>query len=175
MKTLEFFYQEAQIHFLVNPAQKNVMINATEMAKLFGKRIDHFLKTEHARRFILALKNDNNLPEKSGGLNEEKDVLFTPFGGNINAELTTMNFLKNENSIPGILEINQKLGTYMCEPLALKFAAWLDVEFEIWIYKTIQDIVFGHYREHWNAHATQEEAKLRMEELKSELIVSGTP
>ena len=37
-KTLEFIYQEKQVHFLVNPTDKNVMINATEMANVFGKR-----------------------------------------------------------------------------------------------------------------------------------------
>lgn len=52
MKTLEFFYQETEIHFLVNPNQKNVMVNATEMAKMFNKRMDHFLKADHAQKFI---------------------------------------------------------------------------------------------------------------------------
>ncbi len=31
--------------------------------------------------------------------------------------------------------------------LALKFAAWLDPEFEVWIYVTIDKILLGHYRE----------------------------
>lgn len=52
MKTLEFFYHETEIHFLVNPNQKNVMVNATEMAKMFNKRMDNFLKADHAQKFI---------------------------------------------------------------------------------------------------------------------------
>lgn len=52
MKTLEFLYQETQIHFLVNPTKNNVMVNATEMAKMFGKKTELFLKTKHAKAFI---------------------------------------------------------------------------------------------------------------------------
>ena len=31
--------------------------------------------------------------------------------------------------------------------LALKFAAWLDPSFELWVYVTIDFILFGHYRD----------------------------
>lgn len=31
--------------------------------------------------------------------------------------------------------------------LALKFAAWLDPEFELWVYQTIDDIIFGSLNE----------------------------
>lgn len=54
MRTLEFIYQETEIHFLVNPMDKNVMVNATEMAKLFGKETRVFLKSDHAKAFIKA-------------------------------------------------------------------------------------------------------------------------
>src|SRR5690606_7731374 len=79
----------------------------------------------------------------------------------------------NEN--PKIIETNKNLGTFMCEPLALKFAAWLDVKFELWVYQKIQDVIFGNYRKHWDAHARQESAKARMEMLKEKLITSATP
>jgi hypothetical protein len=67
MKTLEFMYQETKIHFLVNPMQENVMINATEMAKTFGKRTDHYLQNEATKIFIEALK----VTEKSGTLDSK--------------------------------------------------------------------------------------------------------
>ncbi|MDR1371256.1 MAG: KilA-N domain-containing protein, partial [Dysgonamonadaceae bacterium] len=41
----------------------------------------------------------------------------------------------------------QKSGTWMHEILALKFAAWLDPDFEVWVYLTIRDILFGAYKE----------------------------
>lgn len=115
LKTLEFIYQDTQIHFLLNLNDDNVMVNATEMAKAFDKRIDVFLKTDHVKEFINRL-------------------LFPPNGGN--------------KSIENVMYTTNK-ATYMNRLLALKFAAWLDVDFEIWIYQTIEKVLFGHYKEHW--------------------------
>lgn len=64
-KTLEFLYQETSIQFLVNIKNENVMINATEMAKPFGKRTDNFLQLKTTKEFIEELK----VPDMSGTLN----------------------------------------------------------------------------------------------------------
>src|SRR5680860_1429072 len=125
-KALEFIYQDTQIHFLMNPSDENVMVNATEMAKTFGKRIDVFLKSEATNSFIEVLKS----PPNGGGLipiPEDKIIAF-----------------KGRN------------GKYFHRLLALKFAAWLDPVFEVWVYLTIEQIKFGHYKEHWEAHMQQE-------------------
>ena len=137
MKTLEFLYQETEIHFLVNPLDKHVMVNATEMAKLFDKRVDHFTKTDHAKAFIKVMENNINQ---------------TPNGGRI-------------------IENRGRNGIYFDRRLALKFAAWLSPEFEYWIYSTIDTIVFGNYKKHWEAHITQEEAKAKMEKLKQQMLL----
>jgi hypothetical protein len=42
VKPLEFSYDDKIIHFLMN--DDNVMVNATEMAKVFNKRIDVIYK-----------------------------------------------------------------------------------------------------------------------------------
>ena len=114
MKTLEFIYQEKEIHFLVNPNDKNVMINATEMAKMFGKRTNVFLKTDHAKAFIEELERTLN-----GGRSE---TIRTPYGVRI-------------------IENRSRNGVYFNEILALKFAAWLDPKFEIWVYQTIRELL----------------------------------
>lgn len=56
MKTLEFIYQDTQIHFLVNPLGKNVMVNATEMAKLFNKRTSDYLQNSSTKLFLEELQ-----------------------------------------------------------------------------------------------------------------------
>ncbi|UOY07721.1 KilA-N domain-containing protein [Muricauda sp. SCSIO 64092] len=56
MKTFEFLYQETQIHFLFNPSDKNVMVNATEMAKIFGKRTKDFLANQSTKTLISELE-----------------------------------------------------------------------------------------------------------------------
>lgn len=136
MKTLEYIYRDTQIHFLVNPTDKNVMINATEMAQMFGKRIDVFTKTNHAKSFIEIL---------------EREIIRTPNGGRI-------------------IENRGRNGIYFNRLLALKFAAWLNPEFEFWVFSKIEEISFGNYKKHWDAHVKQERAKEKMEMLKSQLL-----
>lgn len=145
MKTLEFIYQESEIHFLVNPHNKNVMVNATEMAKMYGKRIDFFLKSEQTKAFMEAAQ-------------------FPPYGGNSD----------NEKPLELIVTKGHQ-GTFMHRILALKFAAWLSPEFEVWIFSTMDEIIFGNYKKHWDAHAQQEEARTKMEGLKAELLDHGSP
>ena len=137
MKTLEFIYQETQIHFLVNPLDKNVMVNATEMAKLFDKKTELFLKSEHAKAFIEVANRQPN-------------------GGRI-------------------IDTRGRNGIFFNKRLALKFAAWLSPEFEYWIYSTIDEIIFGNYQKHWEAHAMQEVARVGMETIKTEILMNPTP
>jgi hypothetical protein len=137
MSSLEYLFQEAQIHFLVNGTEKQVMINATEMAKVFGRRTKDFLKTDSAKAFIESLKRALN-----------------------GAQIT---------------QDRGRNGLYFREELALKFAAWLDPDFEVWVYSTIKEITFGNYKKHWDAHAAQEQAKAKMEELKTVLLTKPTP
>lgn len=144
MKSIKYIYQENEIHFLVHGNDKDVMINATEMAKVFDKRIDFFMKSDHVKAFINELE-------------------FTPYGGNSAP-------LKREE----ILQTKGKNGTYFCRPLALKFAAWIDVKFELWVYTTLDEIIFGNYKKHWEAHAIQEQAKVKMMDLKKELFENPT-
>lgn len=63
-QTLEFLYQETEIHFSVNSKEKNVMVNATEMAKLFDKRTSDYLQNSSTRLFLkeleLTLKSVNS-------------------------------------------------------------------------------------------------------------------
>lgn len=55
-KALEFIYQGTEVHFLVNPDDKNVMINATEMAKAFGKRTKDYLANQSTKDLISELE-----------------------------------------------------------------------------------------------------------------------
>ena len=144
MKTIEFIYQETAIHFLINPSDANVMVNATEMAKLFNKDVREFLKLDGTKKFINSKLQKLNNEGDSPHYNEE--------------------FL---------VKTNKKAGTLMLRPLALKFAAWLDTDFEVWVFDTLDNLVYGHYKKHWEAHAVQEEAKITMENLKQKLIKSG--
>jgi len=150
-KALEFIYQDVQIHFLLSQGD-NVMVNATDMAKAFNKRIEDFKRLDGTKLFIKQLIDAENLKfahadmrEQNQFLVEEKDVIYST-----------------------------NKSTFMHRILAIKFAAWLDTEFEIWIYSTIDKILFGHYKQHWDAHIKQEDAKERMEKAKNKLLLEAT-
>ena len=97
-------------------SKENIMINATEMAKIFNARMNDFFTNESTKKFIdVCLKNGNY---RYLGIEKEAD-LFTS---------------------------TQKSGTWMHRVLALKFAAWLDPEFELWVYCTIDKLMFGEIR-----------------------------
>jgi len=113
---MTFEYEANDVEFYT---EKNgvVMVNATQMAKIYNKRIDFFLKSENTKSFIKVLE-------------------FTPFGGN-------SDLLKPEE----ILKTKGKSGTWMHRILALKFAAWLDPRFELWVFSTIDKILVGDFGE----------------------------
>lgn len=134
MKSLEFIYQDTQIHFLLQK-EGEVMVNATEMAKAFDKQARSFLRLETTQNFITALlKRENNRTDVYDYM-EEKDVVFS----------------------------NKKGGTYMHRKLALKFAAWLDVEFELWVFDTIEEITNGYFRKYKIAMEQEVRAKFDKE------------
>ena len=58
---------------------------------------------------------------------------------------------------------------WMDEKLALKFAAWLDVDFELWVYDTIDEIMFGEYRIHEAALQQTLKAEKEIEKLQVKL------
>lgn len=116
MDTIQKFnYQNQEIEF--NLKGKNVMVNATEMAKLFGKQVNEFLTNSSTKLFIDAcLKNGNS---RYIAVQDVQDLYVS----------------------------NQKSGTWMHRILALKFAAWLDPDFEVWVYFTIDELLFGNMKQ----------------------------
>lgn len=112
MKIEKFNYGSQVIEFDLRDGN-NMMVNATEMAKIFGKDVPDFMILKNTKDFISeCLKNQN-----SGflGIEKEEDLVVS----------------------------TQKTGTWMHRVLALKFAAWLNSAFELWVYMTIDKLVFG--------------------------------
>jgi hypothetical protein len=119
-------FEEQEIAF--DLFRGDLMVNATEMAKPFGKRVTNFTRLEQTELFIKALINSSEFLEKNGFncLTSEtikiselrKKVIYTKTGRHHN-------------------------GTYMCEELALQFAMWLSPEFNVWVIQTFQKIIFG--------------------------------
>jgi len=94
-----------------------MMVNATEMAKVFGKQVNEFMSNQSTQEFVKeALKNGNS---HFLGIEKETDLVFS----------------------------RQNVGTFMHRILAIKFAAWLNPAFEVWVYSTIEKLMFGKHVE----------------------------
>ena len=136
-------YNNAKIEFQLN-GQKNVKINATQMAKIFGKQVIAFLRNDDTKRFIdECLKSENS------------------------------HFL-NIESREDLISSKQKSGTFMHRVLALKFAAWLNPAFELWVFMMIEKIIFGHFEDHRKRLENKAENITRIENLEKELSQNKT-
>ena len=143
METVKFVYNDTQVDFLP-VGNDSLMINATQMAKIFNKKIENFTRTESTQNFISECLNTAN-----------------------------RRYL-NINDVSDLLDSRQKSGTWMHRILALKFAAWLDPAFELWVYTTIDKIIFGNYRE--IKEATVEKLKAeKLQQLKKQELMEKYP
>lgn len=113
-KTIIEKFQEQEIAF--DLMRGDLMVNATEMAKPFGKgkRPSDFLRLKSTDNLISAMKSDSNYRTSAV---VESEILQTREG--------------------------QHGGTFLCEDLAMAFAMWLSPEFHVWILKTVREIIFG--------------------------------
>lgn len=124
METKICVFEENQITFTLSKDNK-MMINATEMAKVFDKKVENFTRIDSTQEFI------NSCLELS----------------NLEANKTPKSVLFNINSVDDLIISRQKSGTFMHRILALKFAAWLSPKFEVWVYSTIENLLFGKHVE----------------------------
>lgn len=142
METKTFSFDEHQIAFEIN-AEENVMVNATEMAKVFDKDVYDFIRLERTKAYIEAYCQT--------GISRFGDE-FSPAGKLIK-----------------VVKGGEHNGTWMERSVALKFAAWLNPLFEVWVYKTIDEIMFGEFIELKNKLKETAKRKLRIEKLRKEL------
>jgi hypothetical protein len=133
-EALELIYQDTEIHFLFSD-DENVLVNATEMAKVFGKRTEDFLKTQSTKSFIDAIE-------------------FPPVG--VNSEII------HPLNRGQIIQNRGRNGIYFERRLALKFAAWLDVNFEVWIFTKLDEILFGKAKQVATKISDEEKKKLKI-------------
>lgn len=117
----------------------NVMVNATQMAKHFDAQVIAFTRNDDTQKFISECLKSEN----SHYLNVETE----------------------EDLITSV----QKSGTWMHRILALKFAAWLNPAFELWVYSVIDELLFGHYREMEDMLRRSAETRNRIDSLREEL------
>jgi len=139
MNIQKFVFDDVEIEFDLRQG-KNVMVNATEMMKLFpNKRMSDFVANQNTEDFILeCLRNGNS---RFLGVEKREDLIV----------------------------VNQKFGTWMHRVLALKFAAWLNPRFEVWVWMTIDQLIFGFAHEIQDSISETVILKAKQDDLKNQL------
>lgn len=102
----------------------DLMINATEMGKIFGRAPKDYTRLDRSKAFIAECLNWARLDEA----NPEKRAI-SPFIG-----------VKAENQL---VKKTQKKGTWMNRIVALDFASWLDPKFAVWMYIMVDRVLFN--------------------------------
>lgn len=134
---VKFEFNNQEVDFEQN--DQTLMVNATQMAKIFGKLVAHFMENDSTKKFISACLNNRN-----------SDYL-------------------NVKTEEDLITSTQKSGTWMHRVLALKFAAWLDPDFEVWVYSTIDELLFGRFRRIEESLRLSAARKNRIDLLRDEL------
>ena len=104
-----FDYKGSKISFANG---KNVMVNATEMGKKFGKRVTDWMDNQYSKEYIQEL---------------------TEVRKSVSADFQAVRVIKG-----GSPELQ---GTWMHEDVALEFARWLSPAFAIWCNDRIKELL----------------------------------
>lgn len=135
-------FEKNPVTFILSK-DNSVMVNATEMAKIFDRKVEAFMRNEDTQNFIEeCLKSENS---RFINISKEEDLYRSA----------------------------QKLGTYMHRVLALKFAAWLSPKFELWVYSTIEQLLFGKYVEREKSFERTLSLQAELSELEYKINKTG--
>lgn len=117
-----FSFNDIQVSF-----SQDAFLNATEIAKQFGKRVQHYLNNERTQEYIVALTEavfTASTSQSDGNkiLSKQKQLVIIKKGGKA-----------------------QEQGTWLHPKLAIDFARWLNPKFAVWCDMQIEKILKGEY------------------------------
>lgn len=105
----------------------SLMVNATQMAKPFGKQVYKWLRLPSTKAYIMALI-DVRLQKLNKGISRIEDR--KPLN---ERELRTDNFVRAKKGGRGS-------GTYLHKDIAIEFARWLSPAFAVWCNDRIKEL-----------------------------------
>lgn len=168
---LEEMYRQQQIHYLIHGDTDEMMYNATEMAKIFDKKVSHFLDNTTTEEYIKVCCADSNFHEIFGfGTTLVQQGNY--FGGRNSARQNQiLTFQERKKCLVEVKSGGRDAGTWMQETIALDFAAWLDPNFKFWMNRQIRKITVGYYADHRKANINLNEARGREELFRSKIRI----
>ena len=111
---VKFNYEGKDIDF--KDQKGSVMMNATQMGKLFGKKPDNWLRLQSTEEFLNELKISRSADVRNELFEDEKPLVQVVRGG-----------------------ANQ--GTWLHEDVAFEYSRWLHPKFAIWTNKHIKELL----------------------------------
>lgn len=194
MEILKHQFNGKEVDFLPL-TNDNVLVNATQMGKVFDKHAKHFFenKQNHLFLFVLEMKYGNRKPNKNSTsftISEDDFNQIMEFQGrnsdldqSVNEKKQTDIFYKIENGIvaftpsENILLVyhgGKKNGTWMHRLLAIDFAMWLNPYFKLWVLETIDKIIYRFFTEQRNAKIAEHKAKRGKKSTREDIINNHT-
>jgi hypothetical protein len=128
LSIVRFEYEGFPISFDFGEGQK--LINATEMAMLFDKRVVDFFRLNQTSEYIEVLYNSLKISRSENSHIGRR--------GSLTTEILAKRYPELIKVVKGG---NQPQGTWVHEKIALKIAAWLSPYFELWIYDRIHELL----------------------------------
>lgn len=104
-----------------------VYINATEMAKPFGKKPAEYLRLPSTNEFIHAVAKRIEHPDN------QSIILNVGFSHIVDNQLV----ITYKGGVPGA----SKQGTWLHEDIAIDFAQWLSIDFRLWCNDRIKELL----------------------------------
>ena len=129
-----FEYEDSPVSFKADDG--TTMVNATSMARAFGKKPIDWLRLPSTQEYLNYLSEDLNLPIS------ESEARLEPLHS---TDATS----KDENSFctplivtrRGNFSDKREQGTWMREEVALEFARWLSPKFAIWCNRRVKEFM----------------------------------
>lgn len=126
MNLINYDYKGSQISFM---SGDNVMVNATEMANSFGKRVRQWFDNPGTHEFVEVLAQARGITPMA-----EKRT-------SLNTSALSERFPQLIKVIKGGTPGTVKQGTWFHEDVALEFARWLSPQFAIWCNDRIKELM----------------------------------
>jgi hypothetical protein len=104
--------------------QSNAFINATAIAKQFGKKTEGYLRTNETKEYIAAL-------EKWLFPTENSNVLKSALEQNQDVSVARKS-VTEQNQLVRVVQGGNNQGTWLHPKLAVHFARWLNADFAVW-------------------------------------------
>lgn len=108
--------------------------DATRMCQAYGKRINNFLRSENTQRYLNALSKKTGIPvelDPKSAMTETQEVESIALGRAL--------IYKSKGG-----DVSES-GTWVHQQVALKLAAWLNEDFEVWVWEVIEKLLTQGY------------------------------